>query len=203
MDKKIKVTDNAYPYLILQKGALWEYKDNKKLWIENYNRSIGNTLETIKPFLPEKCDSVFDVGSGMGGINILVNRYYGGDVHVTLLDGVDDEPYMRSHNQTFNHMGIAEDFLTTNGVKEFSCFGKPMKRPTTYDLILSFGAWCFHFPPDEYLNTVKERCHQGTVIILDVRNTRQEWLEELNREFGDNQIIRETRKFTKRAWVIQ
>lgn len=205
MDFNFKITDEARPYLILQKGALDNLKEDQAAWDAAYNKSINNTFKTIEPFLPEKCTSVLDVGSGMGGINALINRHYGGKVLVNLLDGVDDEPLVKTHSQTFNNIQAAYRFLRENGVSEIMHTDPNLleRYHDIYenDLILSFGAWCFHFPPSDYLNFVVKRCKPGTVLILDVRRNKPEWLADLTYALGPSEIIRSTIKFNKRKFV--
>lgn len=204
MDFKFTITNEARPYLVLQKGALDHLKHDPAAWDAAYNRSMNNTFKTIEPFLPETCEAVLDVGSGMGGICALINRHYSCEVDVTLLDGLIDDPIVIAHRKTFNNMKIAEDFLEKNGVKHFECLGPAsLKMPKLYkfDLIISFGAWCFHFPPRDYLDFVVAHCKPGTVLILDVRISKTDWLEELHIVLGQSEIIRTTRKFEKRKFV--
>jgi hypothetical protein len=57
---------------------------------------------------------VLDVGSGLGGIDVLLNRHYlataGNPLEVALLDGIDDMPEVSFHDRTYNDMAVAIDF---------------------------------------------------------------------------------------------
>lgn len=204
-DFKFNISDKAREYLVLQKGALWSLKDEKETWETAYNASLNNTFKTLLPFLPERCENLLDVGSGLSGISALLNRHYGGGVGVSLIDGVNDAPVVISHNKPFNDMNVARAFLFENGVRRFNYFSpsetKSVESKVKFDLVTSFGAWCFHFPPFAYLNFVTENTDEGSTIILDVRNDKPNWLEFLDDALGPNRVIREAKKFTKRIWI--
>lgn len=212
INTSITVSEEARAFLVLQKGNLWHLKDDREEWLEGYNRSMANTYGTIAPYLPEKCEALLDVGSGLGGIDIMINRHYGGGVHVELIDGVKDVPVLTSHIKTFNSMEVAERFHRENGGKYFDYCDPEAARdvklwhtgsnaPLKKDLIISFGAWCFHFPPSMYLPYVRACCKPGTVLILDVRYDKIEWYEELVAAFGQGKIIRAARKFNKYQFI--
>ncbi len=201
----VDVTDAARPYLTIQRGKLWFLRDHPKLWDAAYNENLYNAYKTIREFLPNECNEILDVGSGMGGINILTNRHYGGAVNVSLLDGINDPPVVQKHKITFSNSAAAKEFLNKNGVREVEAIdplqAQHSKSQIKYDLIYSFGAWCFHFEPDIYLRHVVSACKPGTVLILDVRNNKTEWIENLQVWFGKGEVIRTSEKFTKWRFI--
>lgn len=212
-----KIPPEALPYLIVQKGQLDKLKGNLTQWEGAYNLSIWNTFHCIKPFLPEgKNISILDIGSGMGGIDAVLNWHYGGNCSINLLDGALDLPIVDRHNQTFNDMNIARNFLFQNGVKIFNYItpGEVATKKIAgniqeyerfsqqrFDLVISFGAWCFHFPPGMYIDFVKSVIKPGTVLILDGRNDKMSWLYELIDAFGPGEIVRISKKFTKYQFI--
>lgn len=211
-DFQYVITDDARPYLVLQKGNLWHLKDDSAAWEAGYNRSMNNTYRTIRQHLPEKCESVLDVGSGMGGINALINWHYGGDVKTELLDGVNDTPVVTTHTKTFSNFVAAQRFLQANGVKyvdyidpvaaqRMDLFQKRTSHTLKKDLIISFGAWCFHFPPEMYISYARACCKPGTVLMLDVRNDQTDWYDHLVHTFGPGEIVRTAEKFTKYKFI--
>lgn len=171
------VDDSHFAYLKLQRGAIADLAGDRAAWQAAYERSLRDDLNSMAHFLPEHCSSVLDVGSGLGGINAKLALRYGADLEVNLLDGCSDPPVMKAHNQTFNDMLVAADFLQRNGVQHIVGGQRPV------DLIISLQAWCFHFAPALYLAFVKACCRQQTVLILDVRKDKPEWRRDLEREF--------------------
>jgi SAM-dependent methyltransferase len=168
----INISKDAYSYLVTQRGALDDMKADPRIWCEKYTEVLFSEFRSIEPFLPKVCRRVLDVGSGLGGINILLNEHYGGDLSVTLLDGVDDSPDCEKHASTFNDMGVARQFLALNGVSKMTYIDANDAHrfaTGTYDLIVSFKSWCFHTPPELHLPLVLQACRPGTRIIVDMR----------------------------------
>lgn len=178
------VDDNHFAYLKLQRGALDHLAGDRAAWRVAYQDSLTADLETMLPHLPEHCGNVLDVGSGLGGIDVLIDRQYGGDVYVSLMDGIDDPPELKFHNCTYNDMKVARDFLTRNGVVRCGYYSTPPRGAVEFDLIVSLQSWCFHYGPSAYLSFVRQCCHPETVLILDVRTDKPHWREELVDAFG-------------------
>lgn len=196
----LTVTDAAFPYLVVQQGALDGLKGDRAAWEAAYNAKMAALFADISAVLPERCHQILDVGGGMGGIDALLARHYDG-AQVCILDGEADPPIVRRHAETFNDMGVTRDFLAANGVPGF-CWNTPDHQVIwRSDLIVSFGSWCFHYPPAVYLDFVKRCCHPGTILILEVRNGRPDWQVELERVFAPASAIHTAEKFTRRVYV--
>lgn len=194
IERQIMVPDPAFDYLIAQRGALDDMRGDRRLWLAKYGEVLASEFQSIEPFLPPECDSILDIGGGMGGIDAILNDHYGGDCTVTLLDGVDDPPLMTKHRETFSHIGIAREFLEINGVKRVRSIDAnrpPAKAPDFYDLVLSFKSWCFHYPPETYLELVTSGLiSDRTVLIVDVRKDRvYDWVRALQPPFRSPQMI--------------
>ena len=200
----LSIPDAALDYLMLQRGALDDMRGYRQLWVNKYCEILQSEYDSIEPYLPKRCDSVLDVGSGMGGIDILLNQHYGNGLRVTLLDGVNDPPKMVAHAATFNSMSVAKEFQLQNGVQLFDYIdaNDPKRRPARfYDLIVSFKSWCFHTPPSLHLDVVRAACRPGTVIILDIRASNPHWFSELLNHFEHATQIHRGIKFTTEMFV--
>lgn len=198
----IVVTDRAYPYLRIQKGGI-PAELARGAWEERYRQSLADDFAGIRPYLPERCNLVIDIGGGMGGIDILIARHYPSrwGPLVRILDGVADKPVMSLHRETFSNTIAAEQFLRTNGVSRRT-FLSPMSAkteatPAKADLIISLGAWCFHLPPEEYMSYVMKACQPGTVLILDVRKDKPEWRAAIGEPFPRRAVILDRPKFER------
>lgn len=170
----IRTFEQAWAYLVLQRGAISDMRADHEKWMEYYCDMLWSEYESIAPYLPEKCVSILDIGSGLGGIDILLNRHYGGKVHITLLDGVNDPPVMVQHAKTFNNMRVAETFLHANGVEYFDYIdaaSQPPRATRFYDLVISLKSWCFHYSPKTYIPLVTDCTRVGEAkIIVDMRS---------------------------------
>ena len=67
------VEDSHFAYLKLQKGALHGLADDRAAWLAAYQQSLVEDLASMAPYLPETCRNVLDVGSGLGGIDVLLS----------------------------------------------------------------------------------------------------------------------------------
>lgn len=187
------VDEEHFAYLSIQKGGLHHLVTDYDAWKRAYEDSLLDDLEDLRGCFPVK--SVLDIGSGLGGINALINEENGGEVDVCLLDGANDPPIMNLHRNTFNNMRVAADFLRKNGVHSvsFEPPAAPQSRP--FDLIISLGSWCFHYEPETYLEFVMGCFVPGTKLVLDVRRDKPRWQKTLAEAFGSPvSVIRTLRK---------
>lgn len=200
------LTEAARPYLVAQQGALDGFKGDPATWEAAYRGSMDELMVEIAPHLPATCARLLDVGGGMGGIDALIARRYGGDCEVTILDGVEDPPVVRRHFETFNDARIALEFLSANGVAR-SRFIPPTSARLLggrlFDLVVSFASWGFHYAPETYLDAVRGCCTPGTVLILDVRRGKPSWLGDLFDAFGRGETISRHGKFDRLKFVAR
>lgn len=175
--ESLNISTDAFPYLVLQRGALDDMKGDPQTWCGKYIDVLCQEFAHMEGLLPEKCSAILDVGSGLGGIDAMLNDHYGGECQVTLLDGVNDPPLVSSHSVTFNNMRVAKHFLALNGVKHFDFIdaNDPNRKALRkYDLIVSFKSWCFHIEPQRHLDLVLSACEPGhTMLIVDIRGGRR------------------------------
>jgi hypothetical protein len=184
------IPSEALPYLIAQKGGLDYLRGDLAAWNRAYRAATIAQYEALRPWLPATCGALLDVGSGLGGVDILIARHYTPAPDVWLLDGEGGLPEVERHNRPFSHMGVAERFLalngvalggyfdTTGGVRRLSARSLP-----ALDLVVSFGSWGFHFPPSDYLGLVSAFASPGATVIVEVRRGREDWLQQLASRF--------------------
>jgi SAM-dependent methyltransferase len=201
MDTRIRVDPEHFEYLRLQKGSLDHLTRGSAgrpalnpTWHAAYEADLLETYQAIAPHLPATCLNFLDVGSGLGGIDILIRRHYeerGQSPGLALLDGIDDKPEMILHRRTYNNMRIARNFQVKNGISalKLSGYGPGVEDQDEvfgerFDLVVSFGSWCFHYPPDLYLRQVAGALSPGAVVMLEVRRSKPEYLRQLCNTFG-------------------
>jgi len=205
ISRQVIVKDEHFAYLRLQKGSLEPLAGDRPRWHEAYEADLWRTYYEIRPHLPFNCFASLDIGSGLGGIDVLLSRHYGAGLTVNLLDGKHDAPEMKLHRQTFSSEAVARDFLTVNGVRA-DRIGYFTPDSTTsvlpWDLVLSLGSWCFHYEPNVYLPWLLDgRLHADTVIILDVRRDKGEWTSQLNAHLREVHSIRITNKWARGVYA--
>lgn len=194
MDTSLRVDPEHFEYLRIQKGNLDRFAHDRFDWMIRYQADIRATYEEIAPYLPKSCGAFLDVGSGLGGIDVLIRRHYeerGQSPMVALLDGVDDPPVMNLHRETFNNMRMARNFQVKNGCPppKLEAYGPDVREfDRLFDLVVSFGSWCFHFPPDLYLPQVARALAPGALLMLEVRRDKPAWVAQLA---GCLELVRE------------
>lgn len=206
----LHIDPEHFEYLRIQKGNLDKYAHDFADWKRRYQTDLQHAYEAIAPWLPQTCGELLDVGSGLGGMDVLIRRHYearGQEPLVALLDGWDDPPKMRVHRETFNSMRQARNFQVKNGCfpLRFEAYSPGVaKFPRAFDLVVSFGSWCFHYPPSEYLPRLLESgVHNGTVLILEVRRDRPAWWDELRRDLVPWELITEKPKWVRWAFRVK
>jgi hypothetical protein len=206
---QVIVNDEHFAYLRLQKGSLEPLAGDCARWHAAYEADLWRTYLEIRTHLPEACSGAsLDIGSGLGGIDVLLSRHYGGELNVNLLDGERDAPVMALHRETFSSEAVARDFLIANGVPANRIgYYTPASASLTkvWDLVLSLGSWCFHYAPDAYLPRLLEGggLHSDTVIILDVRRDKGEWASQLNAHLREVASIRITNKWARGVYALR
>jgi SAM-dependent methyltransferase len=200
----IRIFDTAYDYLVTQQGSLDPLKDDRAKWAVAYEEMLRDKFDSFKLYIPVPCRNVLDVGSGMGGINILVHEYTKADIY--LLDGIKDQPIVKRNWQTHNSMQVAQKFLAVNGVALAGWFSPALRlhaakkvRPK-FDLVISLGAWCFHLPPRQYLAFVAEHMGPSGRMVVEVRIDREDYDAELKEKFNLVDVIHKARKYERRVY---
>jgi SAM-dependent methyltransferase len=208
----IAIPPEAIPYLQMQRGAISDFRADQGAWIDHYLDTLASDFRCIEPYLPATCDSILDVGSGLGGINILLAHHFGEQCEVTLLDGFADRAIVESHATTFNDMEIAKTFLRLNGVPKVHCLDAnstgPMLAPCFFDLVISLKAWCFHIEPARYAEFVRAYTHSGSKIIVDMRHPIKdpersyEWMRQMTTHFKHRARIHYGVKFETHLFEV-
>lgn len=194
-----------FAYLVNQHGRVAHERDDFDRWKAAYEQSLQAIYESIAPVLPARCGSVLDIGSGLGGIDIHLHRHYGGDAAFVLLDGDNGDPQVAWSYAPHNSFTVGYDFLHKNGVLNVSSIlpgylGEWSGPP--FDLVVSFAAYGFHIHPGLYLDHLQKVIHEDTVIILDVRRTKSDWLELFGSAFGVPRVLEKAEKYARLAFRV-
>lgn len=193
------VEPKHFEYLVIQHGKVSDHRHDFSKWKQAYESSLADIFASVLPALPAECRSVLDIGSGLGGIDILVAKHYSPQPKIVLLDGIDDEPIVKSSFKSFSNAAVADDFLRKNGVHKVGLFdgGEP-----PFDLVYSYYAYGFHIHPGNYLLDIKKATHAKTVLIFDVRKSKREWLREFVEAFGTPKVLHTAEKYVRLAFNV-
>jgi SAM-dependent methyltransferase len=164
---------------------------------------------SIKRFLPGRCSRVLDVGCGIAGVDIFLNRHYSADgVEFFLLDRsvVEDSVYYSytERGAFYSSLELAKEILVQNGVQDDNVHlieateDNEIDIQERVDLVVSLLSWGFHYPVSVYLEQVHDLLDEGGVVILDVNRRRgSEGLDLLAQRFGDLREVEQTRTYLR------
>lgn len=195
-----------FAYLVTQHGRVSHERADFGKWKQAYEASIGSIYANICTVLPRDCKRILDIGSGLGGIDIHLAHHYGcDDTHVCLLDGIDDPPEVEWSFKPHSNMEVAFDFLSKNGVKKIAGIGPGQLGDVSekFDLVVSFAAYGFHIHPGDYFEDLKKVVHPGTVIVLEIRRTKEDWLRMFVEAFGTPTVLEREKKYVRVAFDVQ
>jgi hypothetical protein len=189
-----------FRYLVIQRGEVSDQRHDPKVWKQAYEKSLMDIFSSIHPVLPPVCESVLDIASGLGGINIVLLQHYG-RLKVTLLDGLNCPADVQWHHKPFSNAKVAKSFHAANGSREVDCVFPEPEKDRKYDLITSYAGYCFHIPPADYLDVVlRARRSKDTICIFDVRRERPQWLLELAGALGKPVVLKSEKKYVRLAF---
>lgn len=164
---QIKIPDLCLPWIKLQRSG---YKDHKAEFV----KALKFEFEMMKPFLPEKCKSILDIGCGLAGIDIFLSNHFNNpklylfDVNYkskTIIYGFD------RGTSFYNSFEATKDLLELNNINNFKLLDASNGLPKIkdIDLIISLLSWGYHYKLSEYLDAVYDLMMPGSRLILDVR----------------------------------
>lgn len=161
---------------------------------ELFNQEMNNEYESMKQYLPANANSILDIGCGVAGIDIFLNKHYGSP-NIYLLDKTEmpSKVYygLTSKGCYYNSLDIAKKLLEENGVKSENihleeAMDNKINFDTKFDLVVSLISWGFHYPVSTYLDEVYEKLNNGGALIIDVRKkSGVDGIEEIRKKFGN------------------
>ena len=188
------------------KAIVWlESRFRQRAIRDLFNRDMLDEFESVKGFLPARVSTIFDIGCGVGAINVLFHRHYSyvPDINFYPLDKIhiDEKIYYRFTNKAayYNSLDITRMLLSKNGIPTKNIH--PIEVAPDYridiktdiDLIVSFLSWGFHYPVSVYLDQAYNLLKQGGRLIIDVRR-KTDGEQQLAEKFGNIHRICEHRK---------
>lgn len=197
------VEPQHFEYLVVQRGGISDLRDDFPAWLEAYERTLEADFQTIKSVLPHEARTLLDVGGGLSGIGAKINQHYGGGLCVCVLDSKAKPPVVTRHAKPYNNATITQNFLLKNGVRDSRFYAPEDEFDLTFDIVVSTQAWGFHFAPEPYLSRLEHHIHSGTTVVLDIRRSRTDWLEEFDDVFAEgHKVLQEREKWLRTAFGV-
>lgn len=190
--KKLKLEPRHERYLSAQRNLSVEDMAAVMTSFERYYNSIKNIL-------PNRCNSILDIGCGLGIIDLCVFEHYNLDTDLTfylfdkseyaenLFFGFEDDASF------YNDLQLAKEILSNYGIPSRNLITIEAKKEnladlSKIDLVISSIAWGFHFPVGKYVEEVHQLMHEDSILIMDLRKG-ENGISQLQNFFNVNKIL--------------
>jgi len=166
------------PFITYERSVAMEGFLRKKSIKKTYELEMKNDYHSLRRYLPKSCCSVLDIGCGVAGIDVWINRHYlDSNINFYLFDKTKTEKKIiygfKEDREFYNSLRVAKSLLTLNDICEETIFLLEATEENEIhingpiDLILSLISWGYHYPVSVYLNEVHELLSSHGTLILD------------------------------------
>lgn len=168
----MKISPEAIKYILLQRTQF-----NKHSTPQEIEGCFREDFETYAKYLPKKCESIVDIGCGIGIQNIpLLEKYP--NAELLMIDKTKTEENIwygyQNEGAFYNNLELAYktmiDNKFTNVRMQQAKDGLIAAPDNSVDLVTSFISWGFHYPVETYLKEVIRVMKPGATLIVDVRH---------------------------------
>jgi SAM-dependent methyltransferase len=174
-----------------------------------YAEDMEREYQSIQGVLPAVCTSVLDIGCGVAGIDVFVQRHYREDgIEFFLLDRSEVTMNVfysfQSHGAFYNSLEVARTLMTLNGIPAERIHlleatpAMEIRITGKIDFIISLLSWGFHYPMSTYLSRVHDLLSDSGVLVMDIRKG-SDGLQLLRGAFPATEIIQSTLKYDRVA----
>lgn len=131
---------------------------------------------TIKNWILPSYRSVLDIGSGLGGVDILIAKRTKISV-INIIDGDgtnNKKTSFHENTKAWFDRKLGKDLITSNVPYNAIVIDFPPDPSLTIrtDLIISLKSWGHHYPVGMYIDLVKRSLRPGGRVVMDIRWTR-------------------------------
>lgn len=200
----LKLTPEAIKYILLQRT---QFKEG--VTPEEIEAGFRRDFETYARYLPVKCDSIVDIGSGIGIQNILLAELcesnYIPPVKILMIDKTKTEDNIwygfQKEGAFYNSLSLSKHIVEDNSTAQVRVHeALPNYHINadneSVDLVTSFISWGFHYPIETYLDEVIRVMKPGATLIVDVRKHSGGW-DKLEEQFGEGMVIQSFQKYNR------
>lgn len=193
-----QLTDDTARYVRLQRTSFIN-TGTEELRSLFYESCLKDVISFSK-YLTESPLFVLDVGSGMGGTDVLLYRKYKSSFHLLDKNFEDSEiQYGFSESPSrYNNFELTRQFMLLNGVPKgkFAFYSHFPPLRMRYNLIMSLISCGFHYPLITYLGQIVKVMAPGCVCVFDVRKDTGQF-ELLHQTFNYVDTVQVHRKYKR------
>ena len=127
----------------------------------------------IQKYLKQN-DKILSIGSGIGGLEILINKKLNSNISFIEKDYVSRKVkygWDTKNKEAYNSLKLLNNFLLNNGIKEeqFNLFDfdKDNLPDTSFDVIVSLYSLDYHYEFEVYKDYLSKVMKPQSILILD------------------------------------
>ncbi len=152
-------------------------------------------------FLPSKIYNVVDIGSGLGIINIFLEKHFTNKINFTLIDKNRIEKKVTygfcNEGEFYNNFSLTADFLKNHGINmnQIKLIDSDDINiiNNKFDLVISLLSMGYHYPINQYLSFLKKNTHKNTIFIFDVSFENEE-INKISQLFKIVEIVKKSKE---------
>jgi SAM-dependent methyltransferase len=167
-----KISEMKVPYFCVP--WIRKQRTGYKNHIKEFKQHLEKEFEEMKSFLPKSCNSILDIGCGLGGIDILLSKEYDNPELYLLDNSFISEKVIHGfdHEKSYyNSFEITNALLTVNDIENYNLIDIKNGFPelNNIELVISLLSWGYHYKIEEYLDKVYSVMSPGAILIMDIR----------------------------------
>ena len=140
---------------------------------KNYHQLMTEELVIIEKYIKNK-DKVLSIGSGVGGLEILINQKFNNHISFIEKNYISKKikyGWDSGNKEAYNNLNLLETFLLKNGVQKekFEIFDYDENNlpNSKFDLIISLYSLDYHYEYDLYRDYLTKVMKPESVLIFD------------------------------------
>jgi SAM-dependent methyltransferase len=158
-----------------------------------YMQEAEREALAIRTVVPRDCETLMDIGCGLGGFDLALTRLCPSIKRLVLVDQdrFETRPHygFASSGSSYNSLADTADFLKANGttatIRTVDVLTQPFPNDERVDVVVSLISWGHHYPVSTYVAAVYAVLKPGGVVVLDVRR-QSGGLTDLAEVFGND-----------------
>jgi hypothetical protein len=199
---QLSVSRAAFEILVHSRGEIYHLRDDYDGWMSAFKEITESTIEQIAFIRPAH---MCDIGSSLGAVDVVMAKVY--ETHCTLIDGEDGKGKPDKHAKPWASRIAVQEFWDDNGVgRDRYLYRNPKQigvADPIYDLVISTRSWCFHYPPEEYLNYVQQHTVMDSGILVDIRRDKPEWRKQMALCFDEYVVLEYNEKYERVLFKVR
>ena len=153
-----------------------KYFLNHNLISKKYYKIMVDEFLSIKKFIDENDVSILSIGSGIGGLELIINKNFKNKQYYFIEKNYISRKVVygwggMENKEAYNNLVLQKNFLTENNMSENQInifdFDKDKLPNKKFDLIISLLSLDYHYDFNLYIDYLKKVSTDKTKIIFD------------------------------------